>query len=298
MPGLAVIGLVISWALIAAGPKAKAKAFIESSRTPLWHALLAAQPVLWLGTLCAVGQLPHKSLWPFVTQMPVILGAVAVFGASLVPVVASSLMPYTSKFDEKTGLPGFRYKMVIVSVLGILVATVHAWGLLAVYQRAVTAVTASPLPGATECRKLRQLAETLVACAGAIVAVGIVSTSELRKLVLAKDPHANFPKEAVLAYGLWFTTLLALVYVPASTAMTTLGEKVVDSLRPFPLPTDLNVDLKAWDEQRQVLGRYLGLDRTTGEVMQAAFAVLAPVLASLSSYAGGQKESEAAGSEE
>ena len=93
-------------------------------------------------------------------------------------------------------------------------------------------------------------------------------------------PGTRFSAALVMAYGAFFSALLALVFLPAARTLTTVGEALADQLLEESLGTR-----KRWGEwmgERQAIRAWLGLEDNAMKVLQDSIAMLAPLVGSLS----------------
>lgn len=93
----------------------------------------------------------------------------------------------------------------------------------------------------------------------------------------------EFPPEIVLASGLYFTTLLALIFIPAQHTIKALGEELAEQLSPRPVPIDSDKgSWKDWSQEQMSIEAYLGVHQSPLLVIQSAVSVLAPLVGSVS----------------
>ena len=101
--------------------------------------------------------------------------------------------------------------------------------------------------------------------------------------VVPSDAQLGLPDEAVWAYGLYYTTLLALSYVPAYIGLVTAGRSIRDAVIGS-APQD-PTKLDAWLRRRDELSGYLQTSQGPVARLKAAVFVVSPLLASLLSTA-------------
>ncbi|MBJ6760772.1 hypothetical protein JGU66_08345 [Myxococcaceae bacterium JPH2] len=274
---------------------AEATAFWTLPEARLWHLFLAAQPVLWLASFLAVAsdfRDPERSVLP--RRTPYRAGALACFALTLfaaaLPIVIQ-LLTHTSLLPpeaaQATRMPGFLWKMPTLSAVGTAAATVHAFGILCVQARLYELVT---LPGSTtsdarvrEYQRLREQLRRFLGYAAAIIGIATLSTGSLRNLILGEMPGARFSAALVMAYGAFFSALLALMFLPAARSLTAVGESLAEEL----LQASLG-ERRRWSDwmtERQAIRAYLGLEDNALKVLQDSIAVLAPIVGSLSALA-------------
>jgi hypothetical protein len=261
--------------------------FWKDPRTRLWHLTMSVQVPLWVAAT-AWGWRPllhHDSpwareksvwLWP---RLQALLFAIA-------GCLPSFTSPVAHLLAERSKLPYHEGKMLSFTVLGVGVAALQDWGLLTVNaeasnelarleetlsRQALTKVVARYL-------QLRSRVQGFVSWVGAIIGAATLATGCLRNSVDSPE----FPPELVIAYGLYFTILLALVFLPALYSVQALGTELARRLsRPEPLGSEAG-DWKHWSEEQNALEGYLGLQQNPLQMMQSAVSVLAPLVGSVS----------------
>jgi hypothetical protein len=134
--------------------------------------------------------------------------------------------------------------------------------------------------------RLHELMHRALFVLGTVLAAGILATGALRNTLVAWDNrHAAtpvddaFPLEHLLAYGIFFSMLLALIYVPVYTYYQRVGRKVVQRYVKLPRATDPHWSTAI--EQHTQLRDLLHLNVTPTANFQAGVAILAPLTSSL-----------------
>jgi hypothetical protein len=122
-----------------------------------------------------------------------------------------------------------------------------------------------------------------------IVFLAVLSQAALRRaLIIARR---DYPPIFLALTGAYFSTLIALLFVPAYLAMQEAAQAAVDTLVPL---SDATFPNHEWFERQSDLRAFLGLDVSIVGLFSAAFAVLIPVassvLAAYLSIPGGKKE--------
>jgi hypothetical protein len=113
---------------------------------------------------------------------------------------------------------------------------------------------------------------------GGLIALAALSLGALRKAVISVGYSADaFPPTLTLAYGGYFTALVALVYLPAMTQIQRSGTRCLNFTHPTPSMVDPEWNQKAAD--RQTLRNHLRLDATPTESLRSGLAIGAPLLA-------------------
>jgi hypothetical protein len=135
--------------------------------------------------------------------------------------------------------------------------------------------------------RLHELLHRALLVLGTVLAAGILATGALRNALITWDnrdmPGAvdddAFPLEHLLAYGIFFSALLALIYVPVYTYYLRAGQRVLQRYAKLPGAGDPNWSTAI--EQRNQLRDLLHLDVTPTANFQAGVAILAPLTSSL-----------------
>lgn len=288
------------------------KAFISTPQFVLWMLLLCAQAAVWV---LAVGyifnvvrsrrrEVKSSECYEPVTTVLIVTVAVALLALAVVfglltrlhlGPIRSDLRHLSFSADFPLANGGWR--------LQPLVSFAFFVGVLAVVGMSFTAVRfdqlkreggpADHLPDLTSFISLRDDALVLLAMVGAIVGLGTLSTGALREAVLATngepvlvelikaDPGAalKFAPEYVLAYGLYFSGLLALAFAPCFIAMRNTGAWLRDRAYPLTAPTDTTfADIVA---KRKALDVLLQTNLSASGTFKAGVAILTPLAASL-----------------
>jgi len=86
----------------------------------------------------------------------------------------------------------------------------------------------------------------------------------------------TFPSQAIIIYGLIFTLLLILIYVPTYIALTNVGRKLRDTM--YPLDVDM---LEATMKNRKILDELLQTNIGITENLKSGFFTLSPLVSGL-----------------
>ncbi len=120
---------------------------------------------------------------------------------------------------------------------------------------------------------------------GAIIGVGILATGILRDLSLEHIDAVtteNYPKSFVVAYGAYFSIMLALVFVPAQAALTNRGRRILTAWAHLG-----SIDEPEWEtalSKRRTLEQTLHLSGNPLERFQVGISLMAPILGAAVSY--------------
>jgi len=121
--------------------------------------------------------------------------------------------------------------------------------------------------------RLRPLAQRQLTALGALVALATLALGASFRAAADSEPP-----ETILIFGLSGSAGVALVYLPAHTALRKVSESLVDAM--FPIVDGAEpATLLEIAEKRQTLRDVLGLDGNVVRELQANIAVLAPLMA-------------------
>ena len=162
--------------------------------------------------------------------------------------------------------------------IGILVAVVQLAGLMFV-GGALNRLAQSTEPVTVRIdsfNELRSFSEMFLLATSMILTAGVIGTELRRRTANAVNMtdlrKEIFPREYVILFGLTYTALLAIAYVPINFTLMGVGEKIVMSATQSEA-----YNLKPWLELRKAVTDSLGLT-ATGILPSGAFAVLSPLL--------------------
>lgn len=125
-----------------------------------------------------------------------------------------------------------------------------------------------------ELMTLRSLAQRQLGALGALVALATLALGA--SLRAAGD--AAGPPESIFVFGAACSVAVALLYLPARTALTRSSERLVDTM--FPLTGEIESSaLLETAEKRRALRSVLGLDGDLVADLHANVAILAPLMA-------------------
>jgi hypothetical protein len=129
----------------------------------------------------------------------------------------------------------------------------------------------------------RSRALRFLSVAGAVIGLAVLAAGALRKATVPEFVAAReFPQEAILLYGAFFTGLLLLVYGPAHAALKGLGVRILDHYFPLSeMPAPDADSFKGWLDRRTTLETLLQLNVSPAQQLQASFFILAPLLSAV-----------------
>lgn len=269
------------------GYGADTTAFLRRPQTLLWIFLICGQGGLWAAlALTAAGSARRVRDG----RDP----ATAVAGTALLVLALVPLFVVTPHLRADYPLPHHALKLPILTVAGLL-ASLPAFVTIWRVRRLVDEAIARDKPGRGSALRthdrparrsalagflrLREMLHGSLLILGAIIGAATLATAALRNALLA-NAHAThakvaFPIEYVLAYGLFFSALLAVVYVPVYARLQALGNQLVADYG------GAGDDSIAALEARQKLRALLNLDVGASEGFAAGLAILAPLASSL-----------------
>lgn len=138
--------------------------------------------------------------------------------------------------------------------------------------------TSTGRPVFAELVGLRVTLQQLLLVAGTVIGTATLAWGALRLAVLASTPTASFPPETPVLYGGFFTVVLAILYVPASTSLQRQARALVDAC--WPVPAAAKPD-ETWYRNRQNAETALGLNVSVRDSFQTGAAILAPLVTSV-----------------
>ena len=317
-----VVAVVLTALLVLWGSEKppESKAFTSTPEFVLWLVLLSGQAATWVGAAPFVaatirrrrrdlldrGALDNATLLLIAAAVTTLLLFVALaILAGPVGIYESVASAHVPTGDEWP-LTHHQQKMFVLVTLGVTI------GLAAVAAMWLTSVGFLELardvrPRAAVVERfiaLRTEMTALLAVAGALIGLATLASGALREAVLAtndepeyttsclssKDELGNAPKctlefdaQYVVAYGLLFTGVLALAFVPSFFAMRRAGERLRD--RAFPLPRPTSPRFEETVSRRASLDALLETNLSATASFKAGVAIVSPLVASVISTA-------------
>jgi hypothetical protein len=183
-----------------------------------------------------------------------------------------------------------RAKVVVVNVISVAVVCVTLSGLWLI--RAIVETTpwndgSSVEPGQIESSKvvlyllLRKRIQSFILVLGAILSLGTVARAALRHALLKEGVSRDqFPPETILMFGAYFTTLLALAYVPTYQRLLQVGELLSDRLAAPVGPTLDQAALDAWNSKQKCCDELLQLNTNVVENVRTQVSIMGPAVTS------------------
>lgn len=260
------------------------KKFISTPQFKLWLLAVAAQTVFWAVAL--------GSMWPVVTSLShharkyksellvwVVLFAALIFASTA---FAASCPNYNfSRHLLKTRLHTYIGGLVaIVAGVGNVLVNIGLRNILTVDLHASDLQHDEKLQQdlVRNYLNLRSSLLHFLSILGVMLGLVTLSQSAKRNAIIASGAcAAEFGAEKVLVFGLYYTLILILVFLPTFSILITTGRKLRDEILPIPSPQ--NEKWNSWCAKREKLEKILALSVT--ESLRAAIAVMAPVLGGL-----------------
>jgi hypothetical protein len=181
--------------------------------------------------------------------------------------VLVTFAPYAFMADQSWRGPA----LVSASIVGAVPVSLVLVGIRAALIPGRPSTNAAAL---SELLRLRSLAQRQLAALGSLVAL---ATLALGASLRAIGDSAG-PPETIFVFGFSCSVAVALIYLPARTALRRASENLIDAM--FPLTDDASSDaLLEVAEQRRALAKVVGVDGDLVGDLNANIAILAPLIA-------------------
>jgi hypothetical protein len=277
----------------------------DPDRTRLWHLLVALQPALWFASVLVVFNdfRSHHQDWPAGRS-----ARTAVMLCTLLAWVMNSF-PFavqlvTQRWFLPAGVeallqvPHLRARLLLVGMLSAVVATLHTAGMLSVHVQLLTCPREPAARGGEpeaagldeevlRYQRLRLRLARFLVFSAVTIGTTALSIGAFRNVLTEFAPSlARFIEPSrIMSYGVYYTGLLASVYLPTRKTLTDVGEALaVRFVRQSPAA---GTSWKEWSQEQEAVHIWLGLRTTALQDFQQGLSVLTPLLASLSSLALG-----------
>lgn len=264
-PGTAGIRFGVPLLIVATGPAVVAASPL--SRTPellLW-AILAVSLTTAAAAVFVVGMRWWRELQDVIhvkasRVAPVVL---TFAGAGVLVAFAPSAFMADQSWRGPT--------LVSASIVGAIPVAVVLFGIRAALVPQRPGTNSAVL---SDLLRLRSLAQRQLAALGSLIAL---ATLALGASLRATGEFAG-PPETVFVFGVSCTVAVALIYLPARTALRRASEGLVDTM--FPLTGNASSDaLLEVAEKRRALAKVVGLEGDLVSDLHANIAILAPLIA-------------------
>ena len=216
-----------------------------------------------------------------------VLLAVVVFG--LVQVSSSEISSAPTGFQMNDYLPqGHEGRMIFIYIYTFLTVLPVLLGMIVIYGGAkelakkiegVGKIENKLFPLIDDLNAFRGLLQNYLALLGIIFSMIPINTAGLRAILIAVNPNNEqaFPITYVILFGLIFSFILLLIYIPAHLALTETSRKLRDRLCPLHSLASLKPDI----EQRKILDELLQTNISITENLKTGLITLAPLASSL-----------------
>ena len=220
----------------------------------IWHRVTASRPLPWSS-----------------------YGAILLLAVlTVLPDLVFSLFP-SCEFDwsqSKVVSRGF-----LASVLGALAGVIVGAGIIRIHVVA-NDLLPSPQEHLTAYREISSYLERHLLLLGGILAGAVIGSSASREAILSVDGAYPFPAEHVWQLAIYWSALLAVVYVAARSSVRRVGYRIRDTLLSTSGPVEEDAEHLKQEEE---LAKFLGLDRGYIAELQSAFSVLTPIAGAVAS---------------
>jgi len=177
-------------------------------------------------------------------------------------------------------VPHHTVKIGFLTLVGAVVGLVAAQGIWLV-RGGLIAVADEPV---RECalerfQWLQGELQRFLGTLGAILGLLVLSAGAQRHAVLDYKPATTYGLELVLVYGLFFSILIAAIYLPTHLTLAAAGSALRDSFFPAVAPSS-----SEWEErvrQREQFNRMLQLEVGPFGRLHASAAILTPLIGGL-----------------
>ncbi|MFL5351617.1 hypothetical protein, partial [Archangium sp.] len=274
----------------------------------LLHMLLALSPTLWVASVLVMfnewrdSRTPGSGLGARRGEAgaAVFLAALMFLSPMIIPflIAQSSGLAILRRAEVLISVPGFPIKLLTLNLLGVAAVLMHTWGMFGVHLQ--LSVQFHPSPTRLEqpeeerlaedvrrYQQLRSRLERLLGLCAANIGLFILVTGSLRNLLheTAPGPPELLPAGSVVVFGVYYTWLLAIIYLPIRKTLNDVGQTLAEELARQSVESRFT--WKQWFEERQAIRIGLGLQGSSLQDLQQGLSVLTPLLAGISSLAFG-----------
>ena len=294
--------------LFLSGLQPQALTFWLSGKVRLLHILLALAPTFWVASVLVLLNEWRNSptLGPGLGKQrrdaaaAVVLAALMFLSPFVIPflVAQSHGVAILRRAEALISVPGFPTKILILNLLGLAVVLMQTWGMFGVHLQLDVQFRQSPQPleepqaerlaGDVErYQQLRSRLDRLLGLCSANIGLSILITGALSSLLseVAPGPPGLLPAGSVVVFGVYYTWLLAIIYLPIRKTLNDVGGTLAEELVRQSVVS--RVSWRQWFEERQAIRTWLGLQGSALQDLQQGLSVLAPLLAGISSLTFG-----------
>jgi hypothetical protein len=200
--------------------------------------------------------------------------------------------------DGRDYMPGHEWKVHLLTAVGVLVGLFAAWGIWLTHAKLTELADRLDRKevsreGARHDFLIHQgRLKRFLGALGVILGLLVLATAAQRQTVLAYDHQVHctptcrkdfqpvdYGYQLVLVYGLFFSILIAAVYLPTHLSLTNVGNQIRDEFF-----ADVPPSAPEWQERtanREKLGSLLELDVGPLGRLKASAAILTPLISGL-----------------
>ena len=254
---------------------ARSRAYTDTPEFKVWGALtigiIASLPAVWRtghDLLARLGRIPPRALRSEV--------AFAVVG--VVVIVAAAVL--AGLYARGTGSPyyGGIERTGVVYVLAVTAAVPALIAMWECFRQLAHGGSTEPAE-VNRLLRLRQCLLSALTALGLLVSAGVLATGAQRQAVLA-DPKftSPFPSAYVLIWGLSFSALLVVCFLPAFLRLTRLANGTIDAIFPVLPPGS-----EGWQnrlQERKDLADLLQVTSGAKDAVTSAILVAGPLISS------------------
>jgi hypothetical protein len=278
---------------------ARDKAFVNKHQVQLWLLIVVAQTAFW-GAIC---QPLLKTVWSLRKYLYTHLIEVFIWFA-----LFTILLLFSKIFSPSCEywLPKHESKLKIISYVGFFLASIAGIGSILINialresNAEFTSISIKKDLAAGRDKKvydaeisetdkkleayfnLRRCYKRLLSFLGVMLGLGtlIQGAKRLAMLSIQADCTPDYSYQRVLIYGLYFTIILSLAFVPTFMVLISIGRKIHDALL-LPMPSIAAGDWNKWYTKRKNLEELLQISFL--ETTRIGLAILAPIIGGLTS---------------
>ncbi len=264
--------------------------FLDAPAYRIWHGMVAGQVTLWLLLIRVSAEtwcrLVPDSRAERLTALAVTVALLGVTFWAAIQTPASTI----AALHAASPLPQHCAKVLFFVGVGLLVGSVPVFGLAGAWMK-MRHMEPTDIRGFVE---VRVAVHRMVTMLGVMIGATVVTTGALFQAtnVAIADPKGAayglppLSKDFVVAYGLTFFAFTLLVYLPVHGGLLRAADRIrkrleLDSPRSRPGSREAIAELREWQINRKALDEHLGMGMSAFGSLQAAVAVMAPLLATL-----------------
>lgn len=282
-------------------------AYLHSRQTNLWRMLTALAPTSWVTTLVILlGDFErYRSAWPRTRKawMTVVLCVILGLPLAVLPLVAQYIVwkeepLIAAAVARVVPTSGLYLRMIIFNTLGLTTTVLLFSGIIGVHTQLIGRLRelrhhAGPTGSGPLDEDVRwyqrqeSLLKLFLTLCSIVIGSGILTVGAMRNLInqALSTPTETLATAPVLGYGLYYTGLLASVYLPAHKTLKDVGHLLTERL--LQQSPGAHATWKQRYEEQQAAHAWLGLQGSALQDLQQGLSVLTPLLASISSLALG-----------